>query len=798
MDYWTADAASLQLFLISPGPVEKAYTFTVVKGAWQSVDIPLTAFSPVVLTDVIQLKVVGTGTVYFDNIYFYTPAVVATEPTIAAPTPTATNVISIFSDAYTNVAGTDFSPNWNQDPPVVVSQVAIAGNNTLKYANLSYQGTQFGSSQNVSSKTTVHVDYWTADAASLQLFLISPGPVEKAYTFTVVKGAWQSVDIPLTAFSPVVLTDVIQLKVVGTGTVYFDNIYFYTPSAPPVLPTLPLDFESSTIPYTFTDFEGGAMTVVANPSASGFNTSAKVAKMVKSAGSTPLATYGGSWIGLASPIDFSVNKMFKAKIYSPRAGAKVLLKVENQTDGNISFQKEVATTVANAWEELSFDYSAIDVTKSYQKITFIFDNGTMGDGSANFTFYLDDVKLVPNTTPPPAEPTVAATAPTRLAANVLSIYSNTYTNVDGVNLNPGWGQATVQSEVQLAGNSTLKLANLNYQGIELATAQNVSTMAGVHIDYWTSTSTSFNFYLISLNPTVDSKKHTFTVTKGAWQSVDIPLTTYAGVDLTKIAQMKFDGDGTVFIDNIYFYKEAVVAKQDQTITFPAITDKTLGDGSFTLAATASSGLAVTYEPSSDKVTISGNTVTIAKAGSVTIKAKQTGNDSFKSAAEVSRTFCIKPAKPTITTSGINTAATVLTSSATAGNQWYLDGIAISGATGTTYTIAAAGIYKVQTTIDGCASDFSAESTFIVTGDLVSQNSSIVVYPNPVETTLQIKGLSDESFTAQVVDLTGRATSILLEKTDDAHKANVEGLSQGFYVLTVREGGQLIKFKFIKK
>ena len=105
---------------------------------------------------------------------------------------------------------------------------------------------------------------------------------------------------------------------------------------------------------------------------------------------------------------------------------------------------------------------------------------------------------------------------------------------------------------------------------------------------------------------------------------------------------------------------------------------------------------------------------------------------------------------------------------------------------------------MQTTIDGCASDFSAESTFIVTGDLVSQNSSIVVYPNPVETTLQVKGLSGESFTAQVVDLTGRSTSILLEKTDDAHKANVEGLSQGFYVLTLREGGQLIKLKFIKK
>ena len=81
------------------------------------------------------------------------------------------------------------------------------------------------------------------------------------------------------------------------------------------------------------------------------------------------------------------------KVYSPRVGAKVLLKVENLTNGGISFEKEVATTTANAWELLTFDYSAIVTTNSYQKVVLIFDNGTMGDGSANFTFYFDDITL---------------------------------------------------------------------------------------------------------------------------------------------------------------------------------------------------------------------------------------------------------------------------------------------------------------------------------------------------------------------------------------------------------------------
>lgn len=150
---------------------------------------------------------------------------------------------------------------------------------------------------------------------------------------------------------------------------------------------LPLDFETGT--YTFTNFDGGVVTVINNPQSSGINTSTKVAQMVKSAGQP----WGGSWIALDAPIDFTTNKLFKMKVYSPRVGAKVLLKVENNSDGAVSFEKEMLTTVANSWEELSFDYSLIDVTKSYQKIVLIFDNGTMGDGSANFTFLFDDLVL---------------------------------------------------------------------------------------------------------------------------------------------------------------------------------------------------------------------------------------------------------------------------------------------------------------------------------------------------------------------------------------------------------------------
>lgn len=147
-----------------------------------------------------------------------------------------------------------------------------------------------------------------------------------------------------------------------------------------------LDFESST---TWTNFDGGVMTTEANPHNNSDNSSANVGKMVKNADKT----WGGSWTQLSSAIDFANNNTLTMKVYSPRVGATVLLKVENATTGSINFEKTATTTVANGWETLTFDYSAINNSNSYEKVVIIFDNGTVGDGTANFTFYVDDLVL---------------------------------------------------------------------------------------------------------------------------------------------------------------------------------------------------------------------------------------------------------------------------------------------------------------------------------------------------------------------------------------------------------------------
>lgn len=207
-------------------------TPTLVSQNWISFDIPFRNMTGLASrTHLGQIIFEGTNITnfYADNIYFYNDgSVIPQVPTVAAPTPTtpASDVISIFSNAYTNVAGSDLNPNWGQ--ATVTTQVSIAGNNTLKYAGLNYQGLQFGTPQNVASKNFLHLDYYTANSTSLKVYLISPGPAERAYTLTVPSpGGWNSVDIPLSSFTPPVnLSNVIQMKFDGNGEIYLDNIYF--------------------------------------------------------------------------------------------------------------------------------------------------------------------------------------------------------------------------------------------------------------------------------------------------------------------------------------------------------------------------------------------------------------------------------------------------------------------------------------------------------------------------------------------------------------------------------------------
>ncbi|MEO6520678.1 MAG: cellulose binding domain-containing protein [Mucilaginibacter sp.] len=88
--------------------------------------------------------------------------------------------------------------------------------------------------------------------------------------------------------------------------------------------------------------------------------------------------------------------------------------------------------------------------------------------------------------------------------------------------------------------------------------------------------------------------------------------------------------GNEFIDTATAVSQQLtVFGRPQTITFNPLPAKTIGDADFTLSATASSGLPVTFKSSNDQVaTVVNGTVHITGAGTVSFKAIQEGNSQF--------------------------------------------------------------------------------------------------------------------------------------------------------------------------
>jgi hypothetical protein len=82
----------------------------------------------------------------------------------------------------------------------------------------------------------------------------------------------------------------------------------------------------------------------------------------------------------------------------------------------------------------------------------------------------------------------------------------------------------------------------------------------------------------------------------------------------------------------------------QTITFNSLPLKVVGDPTFTLGATTTSFLTITYLSSNASVaTVSGNTVTIVGAGTTIITASQVGDVSYLPASAVSQILTVKEA-----------------------------------------------------------------------------------------------------------------------------------------------------------
>ncbi len=176
----------------------------------------------------------GKTTATYTISYFYN------SPATPAPTPSGTGVISLFSDAFTNVKVDNWNTSWSQ---ATYEEVRIADNATKKYTNVGFNGIETTSMPlNASGMKFLHLDVWSPNMTVFNLKLVSflgdgfggpKGDSEANLNFNLKLGEWNQLQIPLADFTNAGLKSLEDLNQYiftstpfGSGIVFIDNMYF--------------------------------------------------------------------------------------------------------------------------------------------------------------------------------------------------------------------------------------------------------------------------------------------------------------------------------------------------------------------------------------------------------------------------------------------------------------------------------------------------------------------------------------------------------------------------------------------
>ena len=495
----------------------------------------------------------------------------------ATPTPPSTSVLVSFDEAIP--AFSDMGAYGGAQPDVVAGPSGGNGK-ALKIVKPVNPGTTWGgvffgvsAIPFTADRKTITARVYSTRANAVIKFKVQVTDsdfVEVASAPTGAANTWSTATWTFTGISTskqyktIAITP--DVDTVTTGQTYYIDEITLAPAgaaAPPPSTEFALSFDEVPPAFSGMGAYGGALPdVVAGPTGGRAN-ALKIVKPVN-----PGTTWGGVFFTV-SAIPFTADrKTMTARVYSTVANAVINLKVQ-VTDTDFVEVASASTGAANTWSTATWVFSAVDPGKAYTVMAITPDVNTVTTGQ---TYYVDDITLAPATSGPVVTvPTTAApTPPARLASDVVSIYSDAYASVAGLDLFPNWGQKTVVTEVMIAGNKTQKYANLDYEGIQFNTV-NVSAMTNLHIDVWTADATPFNLSIISTGP--KEQAVSLAPTKSGWNSFDIDLSKYTVPNKADIFQLKFDGapaNSTLYFDNLYFWKPATTVTNYLALTGDAL------------------------------------------------------------------------------------------------------------------------------------------------------------------------------------------------------------------------------------
>jgi hypothetical protein len=161
---------------------------------------------------------------------------------------------------------------------------------------------------------------------------------------------------------------------------------------------------------------------------------------------------------------------------------------------------------------------------------------------------------------------------------------------------------------------------------------------------------------------------------------------------------------------------------------------------------------------------------------------------------------VNPTPPTPT---VTYNAGVLTSSAATGNQWYLNGNIIPGATGQTFTPTQDGVYTVKVTLSGCTSPASPGSTIAGVGLDELTQGTFNLYPNPSNGVFTFSFDADvnESYTVEVYDEMGKV--VFTDKFNQVSgtfqkEINLGKVATGIYTVSLKGKNAEVNRKLVIK
>lgn len=196
--------------------------------------------------------------------------------------------------------------------------------------------------------------------------------------------------------------------------------------------------------------------------------------------------------------------------------------------------------------------------------------------------------------------------------------------------------------------------------------------------------------------------------------------------------------GTTPLDYLGIDELEVYSRLPQTLTFPSLSNKAFGDPPVSLMATGgASGEPVVFSLVSGPASLSGATLTITGAGSVTVRATQLGTADYAAATPVERTFTVEKAVQAITFDRVQSLSdsNLLTLAAVGGNSGIpvtyslLSGAAVL--TGNVLTFSGTGTVVVHASQLGNANYLPAsvdQTLSIFSGSLVSAEGGTDTVP----------------------------------------------------------------------